>query len=368
MSAGNAKARLLAPSRVSLTAETVRVLKENIMTGIWHDFLPGERVLCEQLQISRPTLRTALQVLAKDGWIAVAHGHRTRLLSNAASKISQSNAVIVGMLSPEPLEMMPPFVMLWLDELRHQLAAAGHLLHVQVGKGGFARNQPEHALRTLVDSSPATVWILYQSTEAMQRWFAMNDARCIVVGSLFEGISLPSIDRDYRATCRHAVGLLSGRGHSSIALLIQEGRFGGDLESELGFQEGLAAMHRRKVRGMIMHHDGTPEKIGRCIQRLLSLRERPSALLVARSAHALTALTVLLTLGVQVPQEMALLCRDDDAFLDHVIPKMSRYTVAPAVFAKKLFRLVMHEVQEGQSKSQSQSGHVLPAFLERDSL
>jgi hypothetical protein len=180
--------------RFSLVMETAKVLRENINAGRWRDFLPGERGLCDLWQVSRPTLRAALQVLQKEGLVEIAHGCRTRVLSVAAEQAT--SAMSVCLLSPEPLELMPPFVMLWIDELRRQLAAEGHQLRVQVGRGGFSNEQPEHALRPLVESSPATVWVLYQSTEAMQRWFAERSVRCVVVGSLFEGVALPSVDKD----------------------------------------------------------------------------------------------------------------------------------------------------------------------------
>jgi len=39
--------------------------------------LPGERALARQLGVTRPTLREAIQRLARDGWLTVAHGKPT---------------------------------------------------------------------------------------------------------------------------------------------------------------------------------------------------------------------------------------------------------------------------------------------------
>jgi len=41
--------------------------------------LPGERALAEQLGVTRPTLREALQRLARDGWLEINHGKPTRV-------------------------------------------------------------------------------------------------------------------------------------------------------------------------------------------------------------------------------------------------------------------------------------------------
>src|SRR5512135_3203684 len=41
--------------------------------------LPPERDLAQQLGVTRPTLREALQRLARDGWIEIRHGKPTRV-------------------------------------------------------------------------------------------------------------------------------------------------------------------------------------------------------------------------------------------------------------------------------------------------
>jgi GntR family negative regulator for fad regulon and positive regulator of fabA len=43
------------------------------------DNLPAERELAAQLGVTRPTLREALQRLARDGWIEIRHGRPTRV-------------------------------------------------------------------------------------------------------------------------------------------------------------------------------------------------------------------------------------------------------------------------------------------------
>ncbi len=352
------------PQRSSLVAETLRVLRETIASGRWKEELPGERRLCEEWHISRPTLRAALTALAADGWVTIAQGKPTRVCHPAGSSSPPalpSPTLTVGLLSPEPLHAMPPFVLLWVDELRSQLASEGHLLQVHVGRAWSGGKNPARALQTLTTTVPAAAWVLYRSTEAMQQWFEQRQIPCVVVGSVFKGLSLPSVDRDHRAVCRHAVGLMAARGYQRLALMIQEPQYAGDRESEAGFVEGLQAAAARGVTGHIQRHDGSREGLLKALDRLLTARQRPQALLIARTSSALTICTALLQRGLRIPQDVALICRDDDVFLDETIPQISRYSVTANTFAKRIFRLVRQPGAKGETK-------IMPEFVKRESL
>lgn len=350
------------PQRSSLVAETIRVLREAIASGRWQDELPGERRLCEEWHISRPTLRAALNALASEGVITISQGKPTRVAQQAAATVkSAPKTLTVGLLSPEPLHAMPPFALLWVDELRSQLASEGHLLQIHVGRAWSGGKNPARALASLTGTVPATTWVLYRSTEAMQKWFEERQVPCVVVGSLFKGIHLPSVDRDYRAVCRHAVGAFAARGHQRICLLIQEPQYAGDRASEAGFEEGLQAAAGRQVTGYIQRHDGSREGLLKALDRMLSARQRPQALIIARSSYALTVCTALLQRGLRIPQDMAIICRDDDSFLDETVPQIARYSITASTFAKRVFRLVRQPGAKGDTQ-------VMPEFVRRESL
>lgn len=56
-------------------------LIESILNGSFpiNSHLPGERELADSLGVTRPTLREALQRLARDGWVEIHHGKPTRI-------------------------------------------------------------------------------------------------------------------------------------------------------------------------------------------------------------------------------------------------------------------------------------------------
>ena len=68
-----------APQRPNDYAE--QMLVKAILDGTFAPgtTLPGERTLAAELGITRPTLREAIQRLARDGWLKVQHGKATQV-------------------------------------------------------------------------------------------------------------------------------------------------------------------------------------------------------------------------------------------------------------------------------------------------
>lgn len=72
------------PKRNSLAAQSADSIRKAIEEGTWREYLPSERRLCEMLRVSRPTIRTALRLLAEGGWLEIRQGRRNRLLNRSS--------------------------------------------------------------------------------------------------------------------------------------------------------------------------------------------------------------------------------------------------------------------------------------------
>jgi len=344
------------PPRPSLVSHSAAHLREVIASGEWVGVLPSERRLCERLRISRPTLRAVLARLEREGLVGAVKNKQRLILARAAAGPARRSGGTVALLTPLPAQWMPPFVLFWMDTLRELLAESGFQLEVHVAPQAFGK-RPARALKKLAGSLRPEVWVLFRSTEAMQRWFAAQQAVVVIAGTCAEGVSLPSVDVDYRAACRHAASLLIRRGHQRLAMLLPDSSHGGDAESEAGFLEGAAG----KARVDVLRHRESPENLLRCLDECLRRRQPPQALVVARSAHVLTVISHLLRQGRRVPEEVAVISRDDDDFLRHIVPRVSRYAADPAKFARHLAQLVLDAARDGVVKTRTL--RLIPAYV-----
>jgi DNA-binding LacI/PurR family transcriptional regulator len=343
----------LIPQRTSLSREVVKVLRDGLSSGLWSQWLPGERSLCERLHVSRPTVRAALTELRRAGLIEVVQGRRSRIVVQEWATQQRAASKNVCLLSPVPLPTLRPFVMFLVDETREYLAEAGYRLEVETSPRYYTQC-PYKALESLVREKSVACWNLFRATPQMLTWFSERRLPVVVAGSSHPRLRLPSVDLDQRATCRHAAGTLLAKGHRHIALLIETIRCPGDEESKLGFLEAAKALPGISPRVTIAEHNGTVTGICSKVDSLLRASAGPLGLLVANPMHVLTVLGHLLRSGVRLPGDVALISRDDDSFLDHLVPTVARYACSPAHFARKASHLIL-QVARGEDVPRKRS-------------
>ena len=70
------------------------------------------------------------------------------------------------------------------------------------------------------------------------------------------------------------------------------------------------------------------------LEKALRSPQPPTACVVARTVHVLTVMTFLMQRGKRIPQDMAVISRDDETFLQHTVPPVTRYTASSTSFAR----------------------------------
>lgn len=315
-----------------------------MQSGHWRGHLPGERELSSRLQVSRHTIRAALAELKREGLLDVSERQRRTINTSMLARRKSAHSRTIAVVTARPLLTMTTGSLVMVDELRDHLSRAGFNLEVHVSTACFT-SRPERALEALTSRAPAAAWLLFGSLQPVQQWFVRQRLPCLVLGSCMEGVELPSVDVDYRATCRHAGALLRRRGHRSIALLRTAGNFGGDLESELGLREACAGMDESALH--LLRHNGSAAHICSLLEKSQRGSTPPTACFVARAPHVLTVMMHLMRTGKHLPKDMAVIARDDDPFLQHAVPSVTRYAVDHVQFAKVVSKAVRQLAETG---------------------
>jgi DNA-binding LacI/PurR family transcriptional regulator len=138
--------------------------------------------------------------------------------------------------------------------------------------------------------------------------------------------------------------MLRRKGHHHIALIRPEGDYGGDRDSEEGLREGMRDDGQASIQ--VLRHNGTAPHLISVLDAALRPPNRPTACLVIRAMHVLTVVTHLMQRGRRMPQDTAVVSRDDEAFFEHVTPAVTRYATSPVQFARRV-SMAARQLAEG---------------------
>jgi hypothetical protein len=310
--------------RRSLVEQAAQALRGALLDGTLSDPLPGEHTLSAQLGISRPTLRAALAILAREGLLAAARGRRTRLNRRRLRAGTRSGPPLVCIVSPQARSVILPDEHPVLLQLHARFAANG-IAWEEVFDRKLAGPRPESRLRELSARHPRACWLMLASTAPMQRWFAQSGLPALVLGSCHADILLPSIDINYRAMGWHAAGVMLKHGHRRLALVLPSQLLAGDLACVKGVRAYLA-LASTPTKLIEINAGPDPRTLRLKLDRMLALTDRPTAIFCLMQSHALTTLLHLLEQGRRLPADVSLIARDLHSLMESAMPDLAHYS------------------------------------------
>lgn len=327
--------------------------------GQWTERLPSERELAQQLGVSRWTLRAAIRELQAEGVV----GRR----SQAGAQIvraggGEAHQLSVGVVLSNKTDLSRRRILILLEVLRHYLEVQGVKMEVHLVP--FPRSGAVSAhFKRLLTKVRHDCWVMVSPLASMQVWCAEQGIPAMVSGVSDDAAGLPSSSVDLRAVCRHAAGLLIGRGHRRLAMILAEPLKSEDLLSQRGFEEGIQECLNRGDEVSVRYegHDQTREGIKRLVNRLLAMKDRPTAWLVCRQGSFTKIYTYLLYKGVRIPGELALLCRDSDDYFDDFLPVPTFYRAVRRQLVHQTARLALR-VALGQAQP-GEAARLMPELV-----
>lgn len=291
-------------------------VREAIDAGV---FVPGEQMpstkqLSEQLSVSLVTAHRALQELVGSGVLQRSQGKGTFVHSRYLERKNTIGDTRVGLVF-------------------HQESSLADYYHGQILEG--VRQAAQHLnvdlilLRFGEDLRNECNGYLYVNplhTEMQQ--IAANSKTgqpILAVGAKPGGLRVSSIDVDNVDLAKQAVGHLVTQGHKSIGYVGGADQLSNSIDRWKGFEDacgerGIKLNPKHILKGVSWRLD---EKERVALIRALSGSDRPTAIFAAGYYFALDLYGAAATVGLRVPDDLALVGVDDPPSAAHLSPPMT---------------------------------------------
>ncbi|GAA5497394.1 hypothetical protein Rhal01_03588 [Rubritalea halochordaticola] len=325
------------PRPDSLVQRTVETIRNSINNGEIGPLLPGEPRLAKTLGVARRTLRNALDILEKDGTITKAKTGCPRKVRKSPPEQKQNtqHKTLITLL-PRPVEQLASGTQDFLRELSNNIKSdevSVTYLHHHI----YHLASPDSRLDTITSQSKADVWLLYEASKPIARYFEKKKIPAIICGGPAFKSRLPYLAYDGVATLRHAIGVLTRAGHTRITSPMHYKRKN-RIEA---FAEELSS---RKLPFSANYNtpcwENDPEELYGILHKLLTSKERPTGVIINGMDAVITLYSVLLELNLKIPEDISVVIAGSDPLLPLFHPKLSFYSTDHRSLANALAKMI----------------------------
>ena len=132
---------------------------------------------------------------------------------------------------------------------------------------------------------------------------------------------------------------LAGLGHRRIAFIVGNENQGASVDRLRGYREALAELGLTEKPEWVRQGDFTFESGSRCVEELLALRARPTAVFASNDDMAAAAISVAHRRGLDVPRDLSVVGFDDTPIATTVWPELTTVRQPIAAMAEAMTTL-----------------------------
>lgn len=309
--------------RLSLPEQVAACLREGLQRGRWGDAFPGEFQLAAELDVSRNTVRRALEVLEKEGFVVRSGLGRRRSITAAGRAMASQRALRVAILRNDSLLGANPQTTLTLDTIVRSLEASGY--------GAFECQKTQVELghdvsqikRQLIAAS-ADAWVIEAGSRPLLEWCASQQTPSLALYGRTEGLQIARTGPDAVSAYAEATRQLIALGHRRIVLIVREEfRRPPVAGGELAFLSELKAQGIPASGYNLPEWDESPAGFERLMDSLFRTTP-PTALIVDETCWFIAALGFLVRRGLRVPEQVSVVAGEGVPVLDMCWPRFAQ--------------------------------------------
>jgi DNA-binding LacI/PurR family transcriptional regulator/DNA-binding transcriptional regulator YhcF (GntR family) len=304
--------------------------------------LPGTRDWCEAVGVSRNTLKQALKILQREGWLRIEPRRPIRIQRQPRSPKKPTSAIqpVVRVIyyrqyysSHSRVEFYPALVeRLHPHDIRVTLEGCSHARIRELAR------QP---------ASPNELLFLASLPSAWYRYFDHMTCNAMILGHPNPASPLSYATMDIEGGVRHATQLLLRSGLSRVSLLITRGFSQGLLEAIRMFQRTCAEWPHQPVEARTVSMRYGFEEQRADTRRFAASVRAPQGILVWKPVSLSLVMTALLERGIGIPRPARVVALMTDPDSTQVCPTPPHYPFPMRAYIRQVAQAALHYFETG---------------------
>lgn len=273
--------------------------------------LPSENEIAAMFNVSRHTVRQALNYLAQEGWIYKERG-KGSFFSNKREKEKKKN---VAVLTTYISDYIFPRIISGIEE---ELRKKGYNLLLFSSNNDIENEKVclENIVNQDIDGlilEPAQSSINNLSHECMNK-FEQNNIKCIAINANCDDEELAYIIVDDEQGGYKLTHYLLELGHRSIAALLKVDDIQGERRRK-GYIEALNEYGIKFDKAIVGEYitDNRDMYVDQFVKSILRFENRPTAIVCYNDQVALRVINNLRKEGIRIPEDMSIVSFDDSS-------------------------------------------------------
>jgi len=338
---------------LSASEQVAGYLRENLLRGTWGKTMPGESRLVAQLGVGCDTIKMALRHLEQEGLLGSQGAGRRRKIMLPDDHAPRG--LRVGMLLYEPSDQSLDYII----DCQRKLEAAGHTVFYAPSSLTEIKMNVRRLAR-MVEKTEADAWVVVAATSEVLQWFMQQKTPVFALFGRRRKLKIPGIGPDNVPALVEATRQLIDLGHQRIVFL--DSLFKASEPGNVGtaFLDALSAGGITTGSYNLPGWEGGIKGLYAYLDS--SFQRTPPTAIIASSCHVYFAtLHFMLNRGIRVPQDLSLICLDDDPYFNECRPSVShiRWSRRPVVN-----RIVRWANNVSQGKEDTRQTMIKAEFIE----
>jgi LacI family transcriptional regulator len=167
---------------------------------------------------------------------------------------------------------------------------------------------------------------------------------CVLVDRTLPGVDTDAVVGDSVGGARRLVEHLISLGHRRVGLIVESDQVSTARDRRRGYEEALAAAGVPVDDDLVVETTVDPDGGAEGMRRLLELNKRPTAVFTVNNLVALGAIEAVRDAGLEVPDDVALVCFDDIEYASRLYPFLTVLEQPAETFGTVATQLLLERI------------------------